>query len=259
MLKKETYNLLGCPCISIDSVDTANELLTEAVTSGVYGYSVAINAEKIMRNKSDAQLCEAIEQSSFPFSDGAGAVIALRYLHGIRSVKLDLPKTALNLANTNGWKLFVVGSHEEVNRTACDAIKRLYPNIQLIGRLNGFESEETILHAIETASPQLVFLGLGSPKQELLAHKMRNMLVPTFMIGCGGALDVLAGKARRAPSFMINNNLEWLYRLYKQPSRLKRQFKLVNFLACLITEKFSSRQSDIYKPSIPGRYRLNPR
>jgi len=62
------------------------------------------------------------------------------------------------------------------------------------------------------------------------------------MIGCGGALDVLAGRARRAPNFMINNNLEWLYRLYKQPSRWKRQLKLVNFLVYLIVEKFRERQ-----------------
>jgi N-acetylglucosaminyldiphosphoundecaprenol N-acetyl-beta-D-mannosaminyltransferase len=191
-----------------------------------------------MRYKHDAQLCEAIEQSPLPFSDGAGAVFALKWLYGRRSQKLDMPKTVLNLANANNWKLFVLGSQEEVNRAACDEINRLYPGIQLVGRLNGFESEESMINAINSASPQIVFVALGSPKQELLAYKMKNLLVPTFMIGCGGALDVLAGKARRAPSFMVNNNLEWLYRLYKQPSRWKRQLKLVLFLMYVLIEKF---------------------
>lgn len=234
----EKYRLLGCPCIPIDSIDTANKLLTEMVNDGGYRYSVAINAEKIMLYRRNSQLCEAIEQSPFPFSDGAGAVFALRWLHGKRSVKLDLPKTVLNLANANSWRLFVLGSQEEVNRIACEVINQLYPNIQLVGRLNGFESEERIILAIRKVSPQIVLVGLGSPKQELFAHKLKNLLVPTFMIGCGGALDVLAGMAKRAPSFMINNNLEWLYRLYKQPSRWKRQLKLIDFLVSLILEKF---------------------
>jgi len=213
-------------------------LITEAVNKDGYGYSVAINAEKIMRYRRDAELSEAIEQSSFPYPDGAGAVLALKWLYGEKSVKLDLPKTALDLANANRWRLFVLGAEEEVNRIAYDTIKQRYPGIQLVGRLNGFEGEEKILDVIKTASPQLTLAGLGSPKQELLACKMKNMLDHTFMIGCGGALDVLAGRARRAPDFMVNNNLEWLYRLYKQPSRWKRQLQLVNFLVYLIVEKF---------------------
>jgi len=244
MLRTEKYRLLGCPCIPIDSIDAAHKLLTEVVNTEGYGYSVAINAEKIILYKRDTELCETFEQSSFPFPDGAGAVLALKWLHGKRSVKLDLPKAALDLANANRWRLFVLGSQEEVNRIACDVIKQRYPNIQLVGRLNGFESEETIFHSIKTASPQIVLVGLGSPKQELLSYRMRNMLVHTFMIGCGGALDVLAGRAKRAPNFMINNNLEWLYRLYKQPSRWKRQLKLVNFLVYLVVEKFRWQQRD---------------
>ena len=242
MLRTEKCRILGCPCLLIDSIDAAHKLLTDVVNTKGYGYSVAINAEKIILYKRDTQLYEAIEQSSFPFPDGAGAVLALRWLHGRKSVKIDLPKVALNLANANKWKLFVLGSKEEVNRIAYEVIKQLYPDIQLVGRLNGFESDERILHSIKTASPQLVLVGLGSPNQELLSYRMRNRLIHTFMIGCGGALDVLAGRARRAPNFMINNNLEWLYRLYKQPSRWKRQLKLVNFLVYLIVEKFRERQ-----------------
>jgi len=240
----EKYSLLGCPCTHVDSIDTANKVLTGLINSGRYGYSVAINAEKIMFYRSDTKLREAIEQSTFPFPDGAGAVLALKWLHRKKSVKLDLPKTALDLANANSWRLFLLGSREEVNLTAYEVIKKHYPNIQLAGRLNGFESEEKMLHSIRTAFPQLVLAGLGSPKQELLAHKMENMCVPTFMIGCGGALDVLAGCAKRAPKVMIKYNLEWFYRLCKQPLRWKRQLKLVYFFVDLITEK-------IRKTSLP--------
>jgi N-acetylglucosaminyldiphosphoundecaprenol N-acetyl-beta-D-mannosaminyltransferase len=200
-----------------------------------------------MLYRRDAKLYEVIEESSFPFTDGAGAVLALKYLYGERSMKLDLPKTALDLANTNKWKLFVLGSQEEVNKTAFERIQRLYPDIQLVGRLNGFESEEEMLRCIKMASPQLVLIGLGSPKQEFLCYRMRKDLDGTFMIGCGGALDVLAGKSKRAPNFMINNNLEWLYRLYKQPSRWRRQLRLVEFLAKVIIERIENKRSAIQR------------
>ena len=162
---------LGCPCIPLDSLGDAHRQITDLVNTGVCGYSVAINAEKIMLHKRDPGLCEAIEQSSFPYPDGAGAVLALKWLYGKRSIKLDMPKVTLYLANANGWRLSVLGSREEVNRAACDAIRQRYPNIQIVGRLNGYESEERILQSLKEASPQLAMVGLGSPKQELFASE----------------------------------------------------------------------------------------
>jgi len=246
MINAHKYRLLGCPCVPVDSIDTANQLLTELVNEGVYGYSVAINAEKIMRYKSDTELRESIDQSSLPYPDGSGAVLALKWLYKKKGVKVDMPKAVLALADINKWRLFILGAQEEVNQIAFDVIKKRYPSIQLVGRLNGFETEEKILQSIRIASPQLVLVGLGSPKQELLCCRLKNMLVPTFLIGCGGALDVLAGRAKRAPAFMINNNLEWFYRLCKQPSRWRRQLKLVVFLFYLITERFHRQTSDSF-------------
>lgn len=250
MNNAQKHNLLGCPCEAIDSIETAHQLLTVLVNKGAYGYSIAINAEKIMRYKSDTALREAIEQSSLPYPDGAGAVIALKWLYGKKGVKVDMPKAALDMANENKWRLFVLGAEEESNRIAFDVIKKQYPDIELVGRLNGYENEESIVQSIGLASPQLVLVGMGSPKQELFCCRFKKMRIPTFMIGCGGALDVLAGRAKRAPAFMINNNLEWFYRLCKQPSRWRRQLKLVTFLFHLIIERFSGRlSSDAFNTS----------
>ncbi len=247
MLRVKKYRILGCPCVPIDSIESANKLLTAAVNAKAYGYSVAINAEKIMLYRRDSQMCEAMEQSSLPFSDGAGAVLALKWLHGKRSLKLDLPKTALNLANEKKWSLFVLGSREEVNSVAFEKIKNLYPDIQLVGRLNGYESKGAMVDSIRRASPQLVLAALGSPKQELISYKLKEMQFPTFMIGCGGALDVLAGRAKRAPKFMIDNKLEWVYRLCKQPWRLKRQLKIFKFLVDLIIEKIRYQNQNSFR------------
>ena len=260
MLKTEKYRLLGCPCIPIDSIEAAHKLLAEAVSAEAYGYSVAINAEKIMLYRRNPELCQAVEQASLPYPDGAGAVLSLKWLHGKRSSKVDLPKIALGLANTNRWKLFVLGSQEEVNRIAFDKIKQLYPEIQLVGRLNGYESEERIIHAIEEASPQLVLAALGSPKQELFAYRMRNMLVRTFMIGCGGALDTLAGRRKRPPDFIKNNYLEWLYALYKEPWRWKRELRLFSFFLYLVRERFLRQEQPHFgDQSHVGRQGTDPR
>ncbi len=245
MANFEKYRLLGCPCVSLSSVEMTKKILNDLISNHTSGYTVAINAEKIMRYKSDQELFAAIEKSVLPYPDGAGAVLALKWLYGKKSIKLDMPKTALDLANTNGWRLFVLGAREDVNSTACDTIRKRYPNIQIAGRLHGFGSEDEMLQSIQMAAPQIVFMALGSPKQEMLACRMQDMQLQTLIIGCGGALDVLAGQTKRAPEFMINNNLEWLYRLYKQPSRWRRQLKLVVFLYKLMIEKVIGRQAHL--------------
>ncbi len=238
MRTNDAFRILGCPCIPIASVDIARKLVTAIVTTGANGYSVAINAEKVMAYRRNARLRQAIDDSLLPYPDGAGAVLALKWLYREKSVKLDLPQIVLDLADENRWRLFVLGSEEEVNNAACGVIRKVYPHIELVGRLNGFEREERVLDSIGKTSPQLVLAGLGSPKQELMACRIRTMLPQTFLIGCGGALDVLAGRMKRAPRFMINNNLEWLYRLYKQPSRWTRQRRLVDFFLFVGVERF---------------------
>ena len=82
---------------------------------------------------------------------------------------------------------------------------------------------------------------MGTPMQEKFAMKLAQSGIDTFCVGCGGAFDILAGRLKRAPAFMVNNNLEWLYRLYKEPFRWRRQLVLPLFLMRLLKFKLLRR------------------
>lgn len=220
----------GCPCVPLHSEQQAIDIIDRFISLRQGGYSVAINAEKILLYGSRADVRAIIDGAALPYPDGAGAVISLKWLHGRAARKLDMPIACLEGARRHGWRIFVLGATEEVNRRAVEAIRRRYPEVRIVGRLNGYEADEVKLQSIEGAQPDLVMAALGSPRQEILAAEIVRRMPQVFVIGCGGALDILAGRTRRAPGFMVNNGLEWLYRLLREPSRWRRQIVLPRFL-----------------------------
>lgn len=240
-ISKNLFHLLNCPCLAFDTIEEAKDQLKSIVESGHGGYSVAINAEKIIRFRNDYNLRSAINQSIFPIPDGSGAVLGLLFLHNRRSIKLDLPKAVFEVSDERRWKVFVAGATEDVNEAAVVVLKNKYKNIRIIGRLNGFVDETTLLAEVKKNVPDVLLLALGSPKQELIAASLRQQIRTIFIVGCGGALDALVGKVPRAPQFMIDNHLEWLYRLYKNPSRWRRQLQLPKYFIYILAAAVSSR------------------
>lgn len=227
--------IMGCPCAPIDE-KFIFQFLKKNI--GNKGYTVAINAKKITKFQSDLSLKDLVNKSLLPYPDGAGAVLALKWIHGLSSKKINMPILCLEYANKRNIKIFIVGSTEEVHKTAINKIKEKYPNLKLVGNMHGYNSEQYIIDKIIQTMPDLILVALGSPKQELFASQLLNHIDHGLIVGCGGALDVISGKLRRAPSFMINNNLEWLYRLVQEPLRLKQSLYLFKFALKLITEIF---------------------
>jgi N-acetylglucosaminyldiphosphoundecaprenol N-acetyl-beta-D-mannosaminyltransferase len=145
-----------------------------------------------------------------------------------------MPIIALNYANNNSLKTFIVGSDQNNHDIAINNIKEEYQNINLVGNLHGFHDPDYIYNEISIKQPDIILLAMGSPLQEKFALNLINYLDTGIIIGCGGALDIIAGKLKRAPSFWINNNLEWLYRVIQEPWRYKRQLFLPKFFISLI-------------------------
>jgi len=229
---KTTYSILGCPCFAVNEDDAVDHILS-IVASGQAGYSVAINAEKIWRYGKDAEFTSIVDSSIFPYPDGAGAVLGLKWLHGIKSQKNNMPIKALEAANKGGLKTFIIGANEANHNKAIEIIEGHYPEIKLVGHRHGYHSPEDIIDAVAKTKPQLVLVAMGSPRQELFAAKILSRTKAGFVIGCGGALDILSGTLKRAPQFMIDNNLEWFFRLYKEPWRFRRQLFLPVFVVRL--------------------------
>jgi N-acetylglucosaminyldiphosphoundecaprenol N-acetyl-beta-D-mannosaminyltransferase len=230
--------IMGCPCAAISEKDIFNLFDNYHLTKG---YTVALNAEKILKYRTDESLRNIINQSILPYPDGSGAVLGLKWLHSMSSEKINMPILALEYANLNRLDAFIVGASESNHNEAIKVIKKRYPSLPIVGNMHGYNSLESITNQIALKKPKIVLLALGSPRQELFAAEILKFLNSGIVIGCGGALDILAGKLKRAPKFWIDNNLEWAYRVIQEPWRLKRQAFLPKFFLGLLTEVIRKR------------------
>jgi UDP-N-acetyl-D-mannosaminouronate:lipid I N-acetyl-D-mannosaminouronosyltransferase len=223
--------------IAVRSFSSRQELIEYA-----YGESkilVAINAEKILH--ADEQMRNLIN-SNIGFCDGIGAVWALRK-KGIKdAIKIPGCELWLDIIRFSYHEksFYLVGGRQEVIEQTVAKLKKDFPGINIINFRNGYISGEVerraLLDDIKNNKPDVVFVAMGSPNQELLIKEMQ-LLHPAIYQGLGGSFDVYVGAVERAPEWWLKNNLEWAYRLLRQPSRIKRQIHLVRFLWLLFANK----------------------
>ena len=179
------------------------------------GILVAINAEKILH--ATEQTREIINRN-IGYCDGMGAVMAMKK-KGYKDV-VKIPGCEL-------W-LKIIASLYQRNK-----LKNEFEGIQIVNYRNGYiqteEEREVLIEDVVKKKPDVVFVAMGSPKQELLMEEMLERHVAIYQ-GLGGSFDVYTGNVKRAPKWWVDHGLEWAYRLVKQPSRIKRQVYLVKFL-----------------------------
>lgn len=232
-----SYDILNVPCIPVRNYELVYDHVNNMIKNKQGGYSVAINALKIVGYNKDAETRKIINGGIIHTPDGVGAVHALKILYKQPSIKLDFPGLILDICNDKSYNVFLLGAAAESNKKAYDAISVQYPNIHLSGRMNGyFKSNTEVLEALKNCKdrPQVVLLALGSPKQEKLSQELYSEFPDVLFVGCGGRFDILAGKLKRAPEWIINNNFEWLYRLLLEPrKRFKQQLSLAKFMVLL--------------------------
>lgn len=229
-------SIFGCPCLPIND-DELEKKINYFINNKLIGYTVAINAEKILNYNKDPVLRDIIDNSILPYPDGAGAVIGMKWLNSLECEKVNMPIRILEIANKNNLTLFVVGAKELTHIKALDRIKIKYPHIIILGSMHGYHTEQELINSIKSSSPDIIMIALGTPRQEKFASKLKQHLHSGVMVGCGGALDIISGELKRAPEFFINNNLEWAYRLAQEPWRWKRQLFLPKFFFKLLLSK----------------------
>ncbi len=238
----QQYKIINCPCYNVTSEKEVEDFILQKIKEKQGGYTAAINALKIVKyNKNDITK-EVIDNSLIQTPDGFGAQFAFKVLYKKKVIKLDLPGLVLKIANKNNLRMFFLGTTEENNKLAVENVKKLYPNINIVGRNNGFFKDLDIIKAkLKQSKSQIVMISLGSPKQEILSAELNKKFPEIIFVGSGGRLDILAGKLKRAPKFYINNNIEWLYRLIKEPKRFKSQLGLIVFVFRLLKYKWTKK------------------
>lgn len=199
--------------------------------SGHKGILVAINAEKILH--ATPQTKDIINRN-IGYCDGAGAVMALKK-KGYRAVKLpgcELWLEIIKKTYQEGKSFYLVGGKQDVIDATIEKLQEEFSGINIIGFRNGYiisdEEQKALIEDIANKKPDIIFVAMGSPKQELLMEEMAQRH-PAIYQGLGGSFDVYTGRVKRAPKWWVEHNLEFAYRLIKQPSRIKRQIHLVRF------------------------------
>lgn len=226
-------------CVTMDeAVDWAESMMT---THGSWTI-LAVNPEKVIRAQHDRELLECLRSADLLIPDGIGVVLGLRFLglgQAERVPGSELMPKLCELAASKGYAVFLFGGSHEVNRQTVSALCERYPGIRIVGAQHGYVPEEDmpgVIARINETSPDLLFVALGSPKQELWMTRYLPLLNVKVCQGVGGTFDVIAGRVKRAPLMFRTLHLEWFYRLMTNPHRILRQTALPIF-ACQVLRK----------------------
>lgn len=201
---------------------------------------VAVNAEKILHATDSSRV---LINRNLGYPDGAGAVWALRK-KGVKDV-VKIPGCELWLDVIQDYykskSFYLVGGKQEIIDTTVEKLKSEFKGITICNFRNGYiktqAEEQDLIEDIKTHSPDVVFVAMGSPKQEQLMERIQKSHEAVYQ-GLGGSFDVYIGHVKRAPKWWVKNNMEWTYRLLSQPSRINRQIHLVRFLLNLWFGKY---------------------
>lgn len=201
--------------------------LTGRIDSGKGSFVVTANPEIFMMGKCYEDMNEALlDENTFIVPDGIGVIkggeiFGARFKERIPGV--EICGELLKYADRFRRSLYLFGAEQNVLEALVSRIKREYPGIELVGYTDGYvENKDSVFRKITEMEPDIVLVALGTPAQELLIHRYYRADRPGLYMGVGGSFDVLSGLKKRAPSLFIKFNLEWLYRITKEPKRLKR-------------------------------------
>ena len=234
-MERKTVKLQGFNVDTFD-FDTAVDY---AKTNG--GQIVTINPEMISCAKKNKPLAEIINNAELVVPDGIGVEIGLKILgHKVHRIAgVELGRRLAEEFVKSGKRVAMVGAKPEIIKKASENLKNEIPGLNLVYVQDGyFTDDERVLAELKNASPDLVLVALGSPKQEEFISRAKSLLPKALMIGLGGSFDVWSGVVERAPLFYQKAGLEWLYRTVKEPKRFKRIFPtLPLFVLSVLKEK----------------------
>lgn len=204
-------------------------------------YVVTPNAEIAYEAMHDEDLKALLNGADLMLPDGAGVVLASKILKKPLQEKVagvDFADRVLDLLAGTGGSAYLLGSKPGIAELAAEKMLAKHPGLTVAGMADGyFQDEDAVVAKINEAKPDFLFVCLGAPKQERFMVNHRDALQVKLMAGLGGSLDSFAGTVKRAPKWMINLSLEWLYRLIKEPKRFKRMLRLPKFLWAVCLER----------------------
>ncbi len=230
------------------TMDETVSHIEDRITQGNFLQHVVVNVAKVVNMQKDLTLAESVIACDVINIDGMGVVWGARFLgHKIpeRVAGVDLFHNLNAMAESQQFPVFYLGAKQEVVEETARRMKETHPNLKIAGVHHGYfwDDEEAVVNKIRESGAKLLFVAITSPKKENFINKWQDKLGVNFVMGVGGTFDVVAGKVNRAPTWMQNAGLEWLYRVIQEPRRMWKRYLVTNskFAWLLIKEKLSKR------------------
>ena len=240
---RDTVDILG---VRIDRVTEEQALLRaiEFLNGDKVSKIYTPNPEIIMTAREDADFMKILNEADLCTADGIGVVYGAKILGTpvpCRVAGFDLTCNLLDYMKDTEDSVFLFGAKPGVAKIAKQKLMEMYPGLKVAGTNDGYFTENdipVIIDKINNSGAKLLLVCLGMKKQECWIDKYQNELKTVKLcMGVGGTIDVFAGEVKRAPKIFIKLNIEWLYRVLKQPSRIGRFMALPKFVFEVLKSK----------------------
>lgn len=225
-------NIFNCPMDSATMAETIN-IIENRIINNVFTQHVVVNVAKLVHVQNDNMLLESVKACDIINIDGMGVVWAGRMLgHKIpeRVTGIDLFSSLLSMSARNGFSVFLLGATKEVVEKTAYLCCQNFSGLKVAGYHHGYfdKNDRSVVDYIRKSGADLLFVAFSSPEKERFINQWRNELGVKFVMGVGGTFDVVAGKTRRAPTWMQQTGLEWLYRIIQEPRRMWKRYLVTN-------------------------------
>ena len=233
----KTSKVFDIDISKLDLLESAN-LVNKWLSQDKKRQVVTANSEMLYLAYKDKEFKYILQNADMVTPDGVGSVWAAKTLDTAvkeRVAGYDLLRKILEVSRA---KVFLLGAKDEVVSSAAKKIRKMYQGIDVVGYKDGyFEDDELVIKEINSLEPDIIFVALGCPRQEIWISKNLEKLNVKVAMGVGGSFDVIAGIVKRAPRIWQKLGIEWLYRLIKQPSRFTRMLALPKFVCIVLKMK----------------------
>ncbi len=241
---RDTITILGVPIdnVTLEDVGIITEKLIKE-SNKTCKMVFAPNVEFIMMAQKDKEFFNLLQESSLSTPDSIGVIIGAKLQK--KAFKERIPgqsyfRKVIELSNEKGYSIYLLGGEPGIPEKAKENLEKLYPNVNIVGLHHGYfdkNVEKEVINEINLLQPNVLFVALGAPKQEKWIKEHRHELKVDIAAGQGGTYDYEAGKIKRAPIWIQKIGMEWLWRLLREPSRIKRQLVLPMYLLKILFAK----------------------
>ena len=229
----ERVTVMGAPVDPWTMAQTVGRT-KELVESGAFAHLIGVNADKLLQMRDDPEMDAIVRRCEVVNADGASMVMAAQRLGAPvpeRVAGIDLMGELCALAAREGYRVFLLGAKREVVERTRDVLLGEYPGLRIAGVRDGYFGEEEfdeVAEEVRASGAQITFVGITSPKKELLIERFRELGLKGAYVGVGGSFDVVSGAIPRAPLWMQRAHLEWLFRMMQEPGRLAKRYVVGN-------------------------------